>query len=143
MLTELRNSYRDFGLLLLRIGVGIMFILIGYPKLFGGPDEWELVGGDAAYLGLTSWPMFWGFFMAIAEFFGGVLLILGVLFRTSVIILLLSSIITVAASIGQNVDFVHTANAIAITFVFLSMLFIGAGKYSLDRSVWKRRRRRA
>ena len=120
-----------------------MFILIGYPKLFGGPEGWELVGNDAAYLGLTSWPMFWGFFIAIAEFFGGALLILGVLFRTSVIILLLSSIITVAASIGQNADFVYTANAIAIAFVFLSMLFIGAGKYSLDRRIWKRRRRRA
>lgn len=142
MLSGFRNAYRDVGVLLLRIGVGLMFILIGYPKLFGGPDQWEMTGANAAYLGLTAWPMFWGFFIAIAEFFGGVLLILGALFRTAVIVLLISSIITIAAFAGQSVEFIHTANAIAMAFVFLSMLLIGSGQYSLDRTIWKRRRRR-
>ncbi len=142
MVTGRQNTLNDFGLLLLRLGVGITFIIIGSPKLAGGPEEWEVVGSHAAYLGITSWPMFWGFFISIAEFFGGFLLILGLFFKPAAAVLLITSIVTVASSIGQSAEFVYTANAIAVGFVFLSMLFIGAGKHSLDRNIWKRRRRR-
>ena len=42
-----KNYYKthDLGLLLLRVGIGIMFTIHGYPKLIGGPEMWAKVGG--------------------------------------------------------------------------------------------------
>ncbi len=31
----------DFGILVFRLGIGLMFIFHGYPKLVGGPEKWE------------------------------------------------------------------------------------------------------
>ncbi len=143
MVTTRQNRFTDLGLLLLRIGVGITFIIVGSPKLMGGPEEWEVVGEHAAYLGITAWPMFWGFFISVAEFFGGFLLMLGLFFRPALAVLLISTIVTIASSIGQGADFVYTANTIAVGFIFLSMFFTGSGRHSLDRNIWNRRRRRA
>lgn len=142
VVTEKQNRFIDLGLLLLRIGVGITFVIVGSPKMMGGPEEWEEIGTHAAYIGITAWPMFWGFVITVAEFFGGFLLMLGLFFRPALVVLLLSTIITISSSIGQSAEFVYTANAIAVGFIFLSMFFTGSGRYSLDRNIWSRRRRR-
>jgi len=38
----LRNHYRthDLGLLVVRVSIGIMFTIHGYPKLIGCPEKW-------------------------------------------------------------------------------------------------------
>ena len=37
MIINRRYRYHDLGLLVLRVGLGVMFMLHGYPKLMGGP----------------------------------------------------------------------------------------------------------
>ena len=32
--------YKNFAILILRLGIGFMFILHGWPKFIGGPDKW-------------------------------------------------------------------------------------------------------
>ena len=39
------SKWRDSGLLILRIGLGIAFMVHGWPKLMGGPRFWEGLGG--------------------------------------------------------------------------------------------------
>ena len=41
MVLRFLDKYRDIGLLFLRIGIGVMFIMHGLPKLIGGPEKWE------------------------------------------------------------------------------------------------------
>ncbi len=41
MILRSLTRYRDAGLLILRIGIGIMFLYHGAPKLIGGPEKWE------------------------------------------------------------------------------------------------------
>ena len=48
MILSSLERYRDFGLLLLRIGLGAMFIWHGAPKLVGGPETWTRLGGAMA-----------------------------------------------------------------------------------------------
>ena len=36
----------DFGLLILRVGIGVMFIIHGWGKLIGGTDKWEAIGSN-------------------------------------------------------------------------------------------------
>ncbi len=73
------DKYRNEGLLVLRIGIGIMFMLHGFPKLTGGPEAWTKVGGALSAIGINSAHTFMGFMAAISEFGGGLLLLLGLL----------------------------------------------------------------
>ena len=56
------EKQRDLGLLVLRAGIGAMFVGHGLPKLLGGPQRWTTVGEAMAYLGLDfasaacCWP---------------------------------------------------------------------------------------
>lgn len=39
MILRSLDKYRDVGLLILRVGIGLMFMIHGFPKLFGGPEK--------------------------------------------------------------------------------------------------------
>lgn len=137
-----RRNYRHIGLLILRIGLGIMFILHGYPKMFGGPDTWVEVGTAMQYLGIDVAPMFFGFMAGVAEFFGGIFLLLGLFFTPSVSLLLVVMLVATAKHLGSGDGFANYSHSIEMAIVFVSLLFTGAGRYSLDRKLQKRRRRR-
>ncbi len=40
MILRSLDKYRDVGLLILRVGIGIMFMGHGLPKLIAGPEKW-------------------------------------------------------------------------------------------------------
>ena len=126
------NRYRETGILVLRIGIGIMFILHGYPKLIGGPDKWEGLGANMGNVGIGFAPVFWGFMAAFAEGVGGLLLLLGFLTRPACVLLFITMVV---AAVKHNVDsgnFMAGAQPTEDAIVFLSLIFIGPGKYSLD-----------
>ncbi|HEX3384677.1 MAG TPA: DoxX family protein, partial [Mucilaginibacter sp.] len=64
------GNYKNFGLLIIRIGLGILFIYHGLPKLLGGPTKWEHVGTATASVGIHFLPMLWGLLAAATETFG-------------------------------------------------------------------------
>ncbi|NQV37648.1 MAG: hypothetical protein HQ509_06565, partial [Candidatus Marinimicrobia bacterium] len=46
----------DMAILVIRIGIGFMFILHGYPKLFGGIEKWISLGElGPGSLGIHFW----------------------------------------------------------------------------------------
>ncbi len=47
-------KYADFGLLLLRISLGILFILYTAPALMSGPSGWAHFGAGARNFGIHS-----------------------------------------------------------------------------------------
>lgn len=61
MILTNQDRHRDLGLLLLRIGFGLMFIYYGWPKIMGGPPAWAKLGGAVGDFGITFAPAFWGF----------------------------------------------------------------------------------
>lgn len=139
-----RNSgtYRNIGLLILRVGLGIMMMLHGYPKLFGGPEMWGELGTATQSIGLDFAPIFFGFMASVTEFFGGLFLILGLFFRPSLVLLFVVMIVAAASHISAGDGFIDTSHSIELAIVFVSMLIIGPGEYSLDRKLNSRRRRR-
>jgi putative oxidoreductase len=88
-----KKKLLDIGLLIMRVGLGILFIFHGAPKLFGGPEFWGKIGGSTANFGITFLPVFWGFMAAIAEFGGGVCLIFGVLFIPACLLLVIDLVV--------------------------------------------------
>ncbi|MFB6098940.1 MAG: DoxX family protein, partial [Salinibacter sp.] len=92
-----RWSSVDLALLVLRIGIGISFVFVyGWDKISGGPEQWASLGENVALFGVTFWPTFWGFLAALAEFGGGICLMLGLFLRP--VLVLMMGVMIVAAT---------------------------------------------
>ncbi len=127
------GKYKNLGLLLIRIGLGIMFIYHGVPKLAGGPELWEKLGGAMKGIGINFAPAFWGFMAAATETFGGLLLIIGLAFRLVCILLVINLIIAALMHLSKGDGLQGAAHAIEDAIMFLGLLFIGPGIYSVDK----------
>ncbi|MBC6990153.1 MULTISPECIES: DoxX family protein [Hymenobacter] len=137
------NRYRthDLGLLLLRVGIGIMFTIHGYPKLIGGPTMWAQIGTSMKLIGLDFAPAMWGFLAAVAEAVGGQLLALGLFFRIACAFLLGTMIMATITHLSKGDDFNTYSHALEAAFLFLGLLLAGPGKYSLDQMLFPGPRR--
>jgi len=127
------GNYKNFGLLIIRLGLGIIFIYYGLPKLLGGPHKWEQIGAATGYVGIHFLPMLWGFLAAITETFGGFLVILGLAFRPVCLLLTINMIVAVFSQFGRGSNFGDASQAIECAVTFAGLMFIGPGKYSVDK----------
>jgi putative oxidoreductase len=118
---------------MLRIGVGVMFMVHGFPKLAGGLATWEKLGGNMQLIGVDFLPILWGFMDAAAEGIGGLLLILGLFFRPVNMMLVFTMIIAALVHFNKGEGIGGASHAIELGIVFFSLIFIGPGKYSIDK----------
>ncbi len=125
------SRYMDLGLLLLRLGLGIAFLLHGIPKIMGGPEKWQGLGGAMSMLGITFAPVFWGFLAALSEALGGALLILGIFFRPACLFLAITMAVALNMHIAKGDTFAVYSHALEDGIVFLCLILIGPGKYVL------------
>jgi putative oxidoreductase len=132
MKLKLKES-RDFGLLVLRVGIGLMFVLVhGLPKVMGGVSTWTGLGGAFNRLiGVAFIPAFWGFLATLSEFGGGLCLIAGVLFRPACGFMLFTLVIAVASIIRGGYGFSSASQPIELGLVLLSLIFTGPGRFTL------------
>src|SRR5690606_9083685 len=124
------GNYKNTGLLLLRIGLGVMMMMHGLPKLTGGAERWEAVGGAMGNLGITFFPVFWGLMAAITETFGGFLLLLGLAFRPACLLLAFTMLTAALNHLAKGDGLMGASHPIELGIVFIGLLFIGPGKYS-------------
>ncbi len=130
MWSALKN-YSDAVLLLVRVVLGsIILWLHGWPKLAGGAGAWRSYA--IKELHVAFWPEFWGFLATFAQTAGCALVILGLLFRPSALLL---AIVMALAAIADYTSggFGRAAHATELWLFFLLLLFIGPGKYSFDK----------
>lgn len=128
------NKYSNFGLLVMRTGLGAMMIVHGLPKITGGPGKWEKIGGAMNYLGIHFFPAGWGFAAAAAEAIGGVLVVLGLAFRPACLLILITMIVAVTMHLSKGETLLESSHPVELAFAFFGMLFVGPGKYSADKS---------
>jgi putative oxidoreductase len=128
------GRYKNFGLLLIRIGLGILFIYYGLPKLIGGPARWEKLGTAAGYVGIHFFPVFWGLMCALTETFGGILIIVGLAFRPVCLLLVLNLAVAAIFMYRLSGSFGDATHALEDAIVFAGLFFIGPGSYSVDKS---------
>ncbi|HET6347699.1 MAG TPA: DoxX family protein [Candidatus Krumholzibacteria bacterium] len=127
----------DFGLLLLRIGIGLSVVIFhGYDKLTGGPESWARIGANMANLHITWYPAFWGFMAGFAEGICSCLLILGLLFRPATLLLAFTMFVAAMHHLhlpegAPNAGFRGAAHALELMSVYSCLFFTGPGKFSL------------
>ena len=116
------KKYEPYASLVLRLFAGIVFIYSGWGKLNGG------IEGFSQALSFLPMPLFWAWLVALVEFIGGILLILGLFVRWAAIplgITMLVAMIMMWSSSGFG--------AAVAPFWGLAMMkvlfYTGAGKY--------------
>jgi len=137
MLKNLENRI-DLGLLIIRVGMGLLFIIHGWPKLTGGPETWGWLGKALSSYGINFMPEVLGFMAAIAEFVGGILLVLGLFTRTSLFFLFGTMLVATLMHLGAGDPFGKVAHPLKALIVFAGLFFTGPGKYSLDAKLFKK-----
>ena len=127
------GKFADFGLLFIRLGIGVMYLYHGYPKIMGGPEKWSKLGNAMQFVGVSFFPVFWGLMAALSEFGGAFLLIAGYFFRPACVFLTITMVVAAAMHLGKGDGLQVASHAIENGILFFGLLFIGPGKYSLDR----------
>ena len=125
------NHKKDLGLLIIRVGLGLSFMVHGWPKLAGGQQKWEQLGGAMANIGISFFPIFWGFMAAVVEFFGGLFLALGVFHLPSVLGLLFTMVIATVYHLKAGDPYPRISHPLELAIVFLGLFFTGPGKFSV------------
>jgi putative oxidoreductase len=127
-------KYADLGLLLGRIGIGATYIYFGWQKLAGGQAVWTKIGHAMGNIGIHFMPNFWGLLAALSEFGGGILLILGFVFRPATAFLAFTMLIAFVSTFrAEPHGFQHFSWPFQMLCTFVMLLFVGPGKYSIDR----------
>lgn len=134
MILSWLSQYRDLGLAFLRAGIGTMMVLHGWPNLAGGIQQWEKLGKATGHIGINFFPGFWGFSSAMVETIGGVLIVVGFCFRPVTILMTFNFIVATVLLYKTTGQFIEWSRPAEMLILFFSLIFIGAGKYSIDRS---------
>ncbi|MBN1521372.1 MAG: DoxX family protein [Candidatus Aureabacteria bacterium] len=131
MKVNLKANYPDVGLLIIRVGLGIMSIYHGWPKITGGPEQWENIGQAMGVFGIHFLPAFWGFMAALSEAGGGFLLILGIFFRPACIFLFITMVVAASMHLNQADELLkglsQASHAIKAAVVYLGLMLSGPG----------------
>ena len=126
------NIKMDHALLILRLGIGIMFILHGLPKLMGGIDKWTGLGSYGMNaIGIHFIPAFWGFMAAFSECIGGLMIVFGIYTRYFSILLFITMFIAACSHLKSGEGIMGASHAIECAIVFLFLIFAGSGKYGI------------
>ena len=127
----------QLGSLALRLPLGIIFMAHGAQKLFGwfGGYGLEGTGQWMASIGLQP-----GYLMALlagsGEFFGGLLLLLGLLTRPAAAVLAFTMVIAIFSVHLEHGLFMSNNGyefALALLSASLALVALGGGSWSLDR----------
>lgn len=130
------DSIAPLGYVLIRIAIALMFFQDGIEKLFLG-GVYRIAAGNVTKLGLSH-PYAWAWTVASLDFFGGILIALG-LFTRPVAAAFLIQVTVISFGIAAARGFFWTTNGSEITLmmgaVFIGLIFGGGGRYSLDRVI--------
>ena len=72
-----------------------------------------------------------GFMAAFSEVFGGLFLVLGILWIPANLLLLLTMVVATQYHISNGDSFPDLSHSIEAGILFLALIFIGTGKYRL------------
>jgi putative oxidoreductase len=131
------EKHKDFGLLVLRVVIGLTYIHFGWMKLMGGPTAWDRTGAAIRGLGITFGERYWGLAATFAELLGGVFLVLGFLTRPAAIALFGTMVVATVLKlqtyapndIGSVIGLYYPLSMAAVTF---ALIFVGGGKFGLE-----------
>lgn len=132
------DKLKPLGLLVLRLGLATIFLSTGYDKLFGAPGNW------LAWFPKQGFPSYFAYIAGSLEFFGGILLVLGLL--TRIIGLLLAIQMAIAVwKVSLPHSGIYNVEGYGLPLVLgvacFALFTVGAGMLSVDGATFESRGR--
>ncbi|MFZ3216263.1 MAG: DoxX family protein [Candidatus Acidiferrales bacterium] len=131
------EKLRPLALLLLRLGLGVILIFHGYPKLFTHTSEamqaFEHMG----------FPAYFVYISGVLEFFGGCLLILGLFTRIAGLLVaaeMAVALVKVHKLIANPMKVDNYQFPLAVAVGAFALAALGAGLISTDQAIYGDRR---
>ena len=142
LLNKLTKSNASWSTLVLRIPVGLIFMAHGAQKLFAWFGGYGLEGTGQWMESIGLGP---GYLMALmagsAEFFGGLLIIIGLLTRPTALVLAFTMVVAILTVHIENGLFMSNNGyefGLSLIIISLALTLQGAGRVSLDNIIAKR-----
>lgn len=128
------GKLKPVALLLLRLGLAIIFIYHGFPKLFTHSQE------ALAAFPRMGFPSYFVYIAGIVEFFGGCLLILGLFTRIAALLIageMAIAIWRVHLPQGGILAVSNYQLPLALAVAAFALVALGAGAISLDYVIFR------
>ncbi|HMQ78446.1 MAG TPA: DoxX family protein [Ignavibacteria bacterium] len=139
MIKNFFQKYSDAGILFIRIGIGIPFVFVyGIMKIEGGPEMWQMVGSAMSNIKINFGYVFWGFLASASEFFGGIFLLLGLFTRMAAALMAFTMLMAFVTHLSMMDPWHVAVHPMELFGVFMGLVFIGAGRYSLDNILFRK-----
>lgn len=135
------KNAKDIGIAVIRCGLGVMFMYHGWSKMTGGSHGWEALGRAIETFGIHGGFRWWGLMAAVSEFFGGACLIIGLGTRIAAFFMLCVMVTAAAMHMRQGNGLLVASHAIENGIVFLGLICMGAGSFSIDAWIAKARKK--
>ncbi|WP_428235332.1 DoxX family protein [Gracilimonas sp.] len=119
---------KDLAKLLLRIGVGVIFIIAGWSKLSGIEGVQGFFGNIGIPLpGVMAWVV------ALVEFVGGIMVLVGYKVEIPGILLAFTMLVAIlTVKMGGDNGFSGMRLELMLLLTSLALSMMGTGKYSLN-----------
>ncbi len=131
-MSQLESKHSDLALLLLRVGVGIIFIYAGWGKLTGIEGTQEFFGNIGIPMaGIMAWVV------AIVEFFGGIMVLFGAYAKIPYLLLAIVMLVALfTTKLGG--EFPAARLDLMLLLTNLALFLLGSGRFSVDYKIANR-----
>ncbi len=131
-MAQSESKYSDLALLLLRVGVGIIFILAGWGKLTGIEGTINFFTNIGVPL-----PAVMAWVVAIVEFVGGIMVLLGAYAKIPYLLLAITMLGALYfTKLGG--EFSAARLDLMLLLTSLALFLMGSGAYSVDDKISNR-----
>lgn len=137
-------SSMNLGLLLARVPLGVFFVMAGFSKFVakGGVSGFASTYGNTVPHYMPSWfgPLFLNA-LPYVEILAGAMLVLGILTRVGgllVSLMLVSFMMAFGTILNRQAPTPMPDTNTVFLGVALLVLLAGPGRFSLDRTIWKK-----
>ncbi len=133
----LHQSLAPYGYVVIRFGAGLILLPHGYAKLFGGaaPFVAERV---IAVIGFPA-PFVWTYFLGLLEFFGGIMLALGLFTRAIALMLTVEMLFVTGWHYSNGYAFSAPRGGyeypLLMLVVYFGILLRGSDRCAIDRVI--------
>jgi putative oxidoreductase len=140
IMNRVLEQHREWGVTVLRVVIGVIFLMHGYQKLFvygiGG------VAQGFGQMGIPA-PAIGAVLATAAEGLGGLLLILGLFTRFAAIPIAFTMVVAILTAHLHGGFFAPKGfeYPLALLGASVALVFLGSGKLALDNVLWRREHR--
>ena len=128
------ETFAPLAYTLIRVALGLILIPHGFAKLFGN----DAVAASRNFVNFGwAYPLAWAYFIGAVEFFGGMLLALGLFTRIVAAAFVIEMAVISFAVLYPNWSWGRRGMeyALFMGIVALAIFFRGGGRWSLDRLI--------